>query len=878
MRSLLYRIFTVFIFFMLSLAVDAQEDPVNIQFDKSTTLTAKEFINKLSQKIKLVYSPSLLKENTISIEKGEYGIVDIAEILEKEGYNMLKQGDYYLISLLDDLHTLSGYIRSESTGENLIGAIIVVDQGKKGTITNNYGFYSIDLREGVHTIRIHYIGYEIAQDTITIEGDKRLNIPLYQKVSALEEVVVTDISQRNRVIEDIPGKHELIYRNKGQIPYFLGEVDVLQESLLLPGITSLGEDASGINIRGGDIDQNLYLLDEATIYNPNHFYGLISVFNPEAVNRVNVMKGFVPSSYGGRASSVISIYQREGNKYDYDISGGIGLVSARATVEGPIKEGVGSFLVSGRQSLLDLSIENDGPDGGSRASFQNPRTSFQDLNAKVNWKLNDKNTFYLSGYFGNDRNRAGFNAIRNWGNRALTARWNHTFTPKLFSHVSAVVSEYDYKITNPVEAGSFIGRSQIINYGLRSSNHYYASSRSHIEFGTNLTFHVLRPGERIPFDENSSQKEPLFLDSQKGLESALFIQHDYDLTDWLSVNYGFRFNHLITFGQGEEFLYNPNQPRTDFSITDTISYATGEKIYDFAAIEPRVTFNIKLSERSSLKPSFTRMHQFLHLISNTAAPSPTDIWKLSGRYIPPIRTDQMSLGFYQNLFNGKWELTLEGYYKDIQNIIDYKNNADLLFNPNLETEILIGDGRAYGLEFFLAKKTGKIKGWASYTLSRAERRLSSAFKGESINEGEYFPEDFDKTHNLSIVGIYEAGPRLSFSASFNFTTGRPITLPSGKYTFNGTLVPHFEGRNQNRLSNYHRLDLSARLDGKKIKKNGKKRKNSDYWTFSIYNVYARENAYSYFFVEDEMNPDMTEIRPYSIFGTIIPSITYNFKF
>lgn len=862
----------IFLFFsLLFVEVLAQKEPV-LTVNETVELSLLELLKKVSDNdVNIIYSPSLIPDKKIILKKDEYGIEKISKILEQYGLNLIVQGSHLLVTPIDSKHTLSGYVKSIETGDNLIGAVVIVDNGKSGTVTNNYGYFSMELEKGKHSISAHFIGFEVSFDSLNLLRDSKIEIYLNQKYEPLKEVVVSDISGRDLVLDEIPGKHELNYRNKGQIPYFLGEVDVLQESLLLPGITSLGEDASGINIRGGDIDQNLYLLDEATIYNPNHFYGLISVFNPEAVNKVNVMKGYIPASYGGRASSVISIYQREGNINEYNISGGIGLVSARATVEGPIKEEVSSFLISGRQSLLDLSLEDD-------ALNDNSRTSFQDLNAKVNWKLNDKNTFYLSGYFGNDRNRAGFNAVRNWGNRALTLRWNHTFSPKLFSHFSGVISEYNYRITNPVEAGSFIGRSLILNYGFKNNNHFYINPRSHLEFGLNMTYHLLRPGERVPFDENSSQKEPLFLDPQRGLENAVYIQHDYQFNRWLSVNYGFRIPHIINFGKAEVYEYDSEQPKSDFTITDTTNYQSGEKVYEFLAIEPRITFNIKLTENISLKPSYVRLHQFLHLISNTAAPAPTDIWKLTGEYIPPLRTDQFSLGIYQYLFNGNWELSVEGYYKDIDNVIDYKNNADLLFNPNLETELITGEGRVYGLEILLNKRFGRFTGWTSYTLSRAERRLAGDFPEETINDGAYFPEDFDKTHNLSVVGVYDLGKRLSLSASFNFHTGRPITLPSGKYSFNGILVPHFEGRNQNRLENYHRLDLSARLNGKKVKKNGKTRKNSDYWTFSIYNVYARKNVYSYFYVQDEENPDLTEIKPYSIFGTIIPSVTYNFKF
>ncbi len=863
----------IFHFSLFSFHLQGQNITTDFKFDTSRVYKPLEIIERLkAEKYPLVYSTSKLPETEIIFSDKVYTQYELFEYLKNFGIEITKYESSFLVRFNSlPLITISGYIKSKDNGEVLIGASILADKNIFA-FTNGYGFFSLNVKPGEYKLQIKHVGYK--QQTLNLLAIKNQNliIELTTEIKQLDNVVVNTSEYKEKLNEKLPGSHKLTYSEKGTIPYFMGEVDVLQEAILLPGISTLGEDASGINVRGSNIDQNLYLLDEAIIYNPNHFYGLISVFNPEALNQVDIYKGYVPPSFGGRTSSVFRIYQKEGNYNRYSYSGGIGFVSARAMIEGPIVKEKASFLISGRQSLFDISRI------GQSDQVQNSRNSFQDLNLKVNYRLNERNTFYLSGYLGNDRNQAGFDAVRNWGNRALTFRWNHTFSPRIFSHFSLLGSEYDYRISNPVEAGSFIGTARNINYSLKIDNHFYQSQKSHFEFGFSSIFHRIKPGERIPFDENSSQSEPIILDSEHGLESSIYITHNYKLNPKINLNYGFRLSNFLAIGDKERYIYSEGQPRENEYIIDTISYDNGEIFSQNYGFEPRVSINFSLSDHLSVKPAFSRIYQFLQLLSNTAAPSPTDIWKLTDDYIQPLRTDQYSIGLYKEFPKLKLTGNIDLFYKDIENILDFKDGADLIFNPNIETEILQGSGRAYGMEMFLRKNTGRLTGWLSYTLSRAEKRIVSVIEEETINGGDFFPEDYDKTHDLSVVGIYQINQRLSISSSFNFSTGRPFTYPTAKYYIENILVPHFEDRNQDRLPNYHRMDLTIKLLGKQFRKNGEERKLKDYWTLNLYNVYARNNVYSYFFRQSELEPNTPEIIEFSIFRTIIPSLTYNFKF
>ncbi len=847
-----------------------------VRFNSNQSLTVQELLDRLVfEEVPLIFSPTTLPSNTLEITRGEYTVSELLNRLKIYSIRYQLSNDAILLSIDRTRpvnRNISGFVRDAETGEALIGATIKINDGKHGVITNSYGFYSITFRPGQHRLTISFLGYPDLVDTVSLVKNIKKNYSIKSQPTELDELVIEYSDGYYNINSLIPGEKFLDYQQKGQVPYFLGEVDVLQKSLLLPGIRTLGEDASGINVRGGDIDQNLLLLDEAVIYNPNHFYGLISVFNPEAINRVKIMKGFIPPTYGGRASSVITVHQKDGNRNKFGVSGGVGLVSARLMIEGPMKKGKNSFLLSGRQSLYDLSL-----DGLNNNILRRSGTSFQDVNMKLNWDLGRRNSLFVSGYLGSDRNRTGFDAIRRWGNRTLSVRWNHSFGKRLFSNYSLIFSDYTYRITDPVEAGSFIGKSNIIDYSLKLNHQFFQNVHSKFDFGSDFIFHRLKPGDRIPFDENSSSTNPLFLDIEHGLEWGLYASHEFDFNHKLKALYGIRYSGQLFFGPGDIFIYDDSMSRSPNSIIDTLKFKPKEVIDSFHGLEPRISINWRFTNAKSIKMSYNRINQYVHLISNTASPAPTDIWKLSNRYVEPIKTNHYSLGLYQNFSENMWETSLEVYYKDMKNLLEYKDDADLFFNAHPETELISGEGRAYGVEYYMERTKGLLKGWFSYTLSRSERKANGEFPEEVINDGKYYPDDHDKTHDISLVGIYEFSDRLSFSASFNYSSGRPLTFPTGKYEINGTIVPYFEGRNQNRLTDYHRLDISAKWSPER-KKERKLNLSNSYWTFTLYNVYARRNAYSYFFRQSETNPELTEVIRYSIFGTIIPAVTYNFKF
>ncbi|MEQ8472260.1 MAG: TonB-dependent receptor [Marinoscillum sp.] len=839
-----------------------QEGRITIASGQYTLLEALEIAK--SQGIPLAYSSDLLPKSQCVFNKSEYSanaFLDV--IMDQTGINIQKTQNLIVISYLPStvkFFTIRGSIRDKASGEVLIGASINKMNTTQGVVTNNYGFYSLSLAPGSHIVNVNYLGYKPIIDTIDLSStNQQREYRLEPIIEQLQEVVVSAYEPDINITSLVPGTNTINLNSKGQIPYFLGEVDVLQGATLLPGINTLGEDANGLSIRGGNVDQNLILLDEATVYNPNHLYGLISIFNPEAVNKIEVMKGFIPPSYGGRASSVITVHQKEGDYDSYHLTGGIGIVSAKLIAEGPIKREKSSFIISGRQSLFNISQD------------ENSTNNFQDVNMKVNWKYNPKNTFYYSGYFGNDRSTNTFETVRNWGNQNHSFRWNHHFSPRVFSNFSAILSQYTYRIIQPREAASFIGQSKIIDYTLKSDWSFVINDNHEVNFGGSSVFHRLKPGERIPFDENSSS-DTLLLDQEYGLESALYISHEAQLFSKFKVLYGLRASSLRNLGAGTVYTYSQNRPMTDESILDTTYYDRMETIKYYPRLEPRASLVYKWNNQFSTKLSYSRVYQYLHLISNTITPAPTDIWKLSDSFIKPTESNHYSLGLFFNLKNNQYEAYVDGYYKSMNHLVEYKNGADLLFNENPETELLNGFGRNYGVEFFLKKNEGKLTGWLSYTLSRSEVKISDRFS--SVNSGAYFPSNFDRKHDLSAVAIYDILPRLSGSLSFNYNSGRPFTLPLGRYIYEGNLIPHFGNRNQNRLPDYHRLDLSLKWQSKSIKKDGSKRIIDDYWTFVVYNVYSRDNVYSYFYQE---NDGETTVLPYSIFDSILPAVTYHFK-
>ena len=748
-------------------------------------------------------------------------------------------------------HTLSGYIRDAKTGEDIIGAHVMIKElPGKGSSTNTYGYYSITLPSGHYQVSTQYIGYTAQTQEVDLTQSQKVDFQLTELGKELSEVVVSSQRKNENITRLEMGVQKLDTKDLKNIPVLFGEKDVLKTIQLLPGIKSAGEGSSGFNVRGGATDQNLILLDEATVYNASHLMGFFSVFNSDAIKDISVYKGNEPAEYGGRLSSVLDIKMNEGNDKKFGGSGGIGLISSRLTAEGPIVKDKGSFIISARRTYADLFLVLS-----KDTSINNATLYFYDFNAKANYRINNKNRIFLSGYFGKDVLGLSNTYGINWGNSTATIRLNHLFSDRLFSNTSLIFSNYNYKINiNDGVEMNIISRIQ--DYSLKQDFQLFARTNSTLKFGINSAVHNIIPG----IITASSTVDLKSLSNKHAWENALYITHQYNFSDNLSVEYGARLSSFSLLGPGKFYTYD-----LDGNTTDTATYAKGKYIRTYIYIEPRATFNYILNQQSSLKASYSRNVQNLHLLSNSTSGSPTDLWIPSSNNVRPEVADQIALGYYRNFSDNKYEFFSEIYFKDLKNQIDYKNGAELNFNENAESQLLYGTGRAYGLEMFFKKKYGRLNGWISYTLSRTERKFTQ------INNGKYYPAKQDRTHDISIVGIYDLNKRWTFSATWVYNTGNAVTFPTGKYQVDGKTMFYYSNRNANRMPAYHRLDLGATWIVKKTK---------DFessWTFSLYNAYNHENAYMITFRNNEFDPTRTEAVQTTLFK-VIPSFSYNFKF
>ncbi|HBX52575.1 MAG: collagen-binding protein [Bacteroidetes bacterium GWF2_33_38] len=771
---------------------------------------------------------------------------------------MIKKSIYFIFIFLlffdsiraQQQYTISGFIRDAKTGEELIGATVSIKElPGKGVSTNAYGFYSITLPSGNYEVKSQYMGYEPISKQIVLNKSLKLDFTLNESSQKLQEVVITSKKNDENVTRTQMGLQKMDIKEINNIPVLFGEKDMLKTIQLLPGIKSAGEGNSGFNVRGGASDQNLILLDEATVYNASHLMGFFSVFNSDAIKDMSVYKGNEPAEYGGRLSSVIDIKMKDGNDKKYSVNGGIGLISSRLTVEGPIVKDKGSFIVSARRTYADLFLKllKD-------TTLNQAKLFFYDVNAKANYRINDKNRVYLSGYFGKDALGISSFGI-NWGNATGTIRWNHLFSDRLFSNTSLIFSNYDYKIN--VNMGSEMNIiSQIQDYNIKQDFQYYAGIKSTLKFGYNSTYHKIIPGA-ITTADNTSMKN---LTNRYAWENAFYLSHQYKFSGKTSIEYGSRVTIFSLLGPGNFYTYDNKG-----NALDTAKYSSGQFVKTYIYIEPRATFNYVINQKSSVKASYARNVQNLHLLSNSTSGNPTDLWIPSSNNVKPEIADQTSLGYYRNFNDNKYEFSIETYYKSLQNQIDYKNGAELNFNDNVESQLLFGKGRAYGLELLFKKKYGKFNGWISYTLSRTERKF------DEINNGNYYPAKQDRTHDISIVGIYEISKRWTLSATWVYNTGSAVTFPAGKYQIDGETKFYYTERNASRMPAYHRLDIGATWIRKKMDKF------ESSWTFSLYNAYGYNNAYTITFRDSKSDPSKTEAVQTTLFK-FVPSITYNFKF
>jgi hypothetical protein len=753
-------------------------------------------------------------------------------------------------ALAQQRFTISGYIKDSQTGEDLIGATISIKElTGKGSTTNAYGFYSLTLPSGHYQITAQFIGYQPQVQQIDLTQSMKIDFALTEQVNELDEVVITSQRKDENITKTQMGLQKLDAKEIKNIPVLFGEKDVLKTIQLLPGIKSAGEGSSGFNVRGGASDQNLILLDEATVYNASHLMGFFSVFNSDAIKDISVYKGNEPSEYGGRLSSVLDIKMNDGNDKKFGVSGGIGLISSRITIDGPIVKNKGSFIISARRTYADMFLKLS-----KDTTLNQAKLYFYDLNAKANYRINDKNRIYLSGYFGKDALGISSFGI-NWGNSTATLRLNHLFSERLFSNTSFIFSNYDYKIN--IDDGDEINIiSRIQDYGIKQDFQFFINRNYTVKFGVNSVYHKIIPGA-ITASSNIDMKS---LTNKHAWENSFYLSHQYNFLDNISIEYGTRLSVFSLLGPGNFYSYD-----ADGNTTDTAKYSSGQFVKTYFNLEPRATFNYIINQQSSVKAAYARNVQNLHLLSNSTSGNPTDLWIPSSNNVKPEIADQVSLGYYRNFSDNKYEFSAEVYYKRLQNQIDYKNGAELNFNENVESQILFGKGRAYGLELFLKKKQGKFNGWISYTLSRTERKF------DEINDGSYFPAKQDRTHDISIVGIYELNKRWTLSATWVYSTGNAVTFPSGKYEIDGKTMYLYTQRNANRMPAYHRLDIGATW----IKKKTDKFESS--WTFSLYNAYGHDNAYTITFRDNESDPTKTEAVQTTLFK-FIPSFTYNFKF
>lgn len=772
-------------------------------------------------------------------------------------------------SFAQEKFTLSGTLTDSGSNETIIGSSVYIKELQTGVATNEYGFYSISLPAGTYTVQITSVGFGSIEETVVLDRNIRKNFQMEAGVD-LQEVVISSDNPKANIRKPEMSVNKLSISEIKKMPVVMGEVDVLKSILQLPGVTNAGEGSSGFNVRGGAADQNLILLDEATIFNSSHLFGFFSVFNSDAIKDLKLYKGGIPARFGGRLSSVLDIYQKEGNSKEFHATGGIGLISSRLLAEGPIVKDRGSFLIGGRASYAHLFLKLTDNDNSAY---------FYDLNTKLSYKLNDNNSLYLSGYFGRDLFEINENFNNVYGNAVLNLRWNHIFNDKLFSNMSFIYSDYYYGL----ELG-FIGLqwdSGIKNYNFKYDLKHYLSDNFKLNYGLNAIYYDFNPGTVKPSGESSAVNYDQ-LAKKYAFEPAIYLDAEQKLGEKFTVSYGLRYSMFYRLGSQDLNTYANNQPVTfnqtlkiyeKAEPTGTQHYGSGKTIADFNNLEPRAAIAYELTENSSVKASYNRMAQYLHLISNTSSPTPLDVWAPSDNWLKPQLLDQFAIGYFRNFKDDAYTLELETYYKKVKNRLDYIDGADLIANDAIEQVVLNGKSRAYGVEVLVRKNTGKLSGWVSYTLSRTEQQTPGRVPGETgINNGDWYASGYDKTHNLSVTGTYQLNDKWSFGGIFVLQSGQPATFPNGQYQYGDLVIPTFNGRNSDRMPAYHHLDVSATYVPKPEKKKGWQGE----WVFSIYNLYNRMNSASITFRQNEDTGSNEAVR-LSIFG-IIPSVTYNFKF
>lgn len=763
----------------------------------------------------------------------------------------------YLLShtlVFSQEYVISGYIKDDNTGESLIGATIQAVDTKISTSTNSYGYYSLSLADSAVTLLVSHIGYQSYTKRIEPEDNLRFDFRLIRQENQLEEVVVSSKKEDDHVRSAQMGQTKLYLEEVKNVPVIFGEKDIVKTIQFLPGVSSGGEGSTDFFVRGGAGDQNLILLDEATVYNASHLMGFFSTFNSDAIKDVTLYKGGIPAQFGGRISSVMDVKMLDGNNREYGVEGGIGLIASRLKLEGPLIKDKSSMMISGRRTYADLflKLSND-------EDVKSSKLYFYDLNVKMNYHLNDNNKIYISGYFGRDEMAYSDLFKFNWGNRTGTVRWNSILNQRLFSNTSAIFSDFSYNVNVKGSNTDFEIASVIQNVNIKQDFDYYANSSQSLKFGVNMLYRIVKPAS-IKSEENTGVNT-INIENRRGLELDGYVSHDWKLNERISLLTGLRINNFIALGPGTFYTYDQAG-----DIKDEKTYENNKGVKTYLNLEPRWSMSYLLNQDNSLKASYNRIAQNLHQLTNTTSSLPTDQYIISSPNIKPQIADQVAFGFFRNLLNNRFELSVESYYKWMHNQIDFRNGADLQANVHLESELLTGIGRSYGLEWMLRKNKGRFTGWLSYTLSKSERKF------DEINNGNWYNARQDRTHDLSLVGILQLSKKWTLSSTFTYFTGNAVTFPSGKYEIDNQTMYYYTERNGYRMPDYHRLDAAVTYD--KSKPNAKWQSS---WSLGIYNVYNRKNAYLIDFRDNDYDVNRIDTYRVALFG-IIPSITWNFKF
>lgn len=860
----------------LLISVDSEGLPFNEMLDKVLRKEGLNFI--ITEDNKVILSKGFKIKTTFQKEyleylRNNYSKSDtsgyLSPVQEDEAKLINDEYRIFRIGKPSSLNSegnaiLSGNVYDISDGEPIPGAIVYVGQLKAGVMTNSAGYYSITLPRGQFQIEYRTMGMQTTRRNVIVFSNGSLDVVMVKNIRQLDEVSVY-ANRENKVKNVRIGIEKIDSKMLKQIPMGFGEVDIIKSSMLLPGVQSVGEASTGYNVRGGSTDQNLVLLDYAPIINTSHFFGFFSVLNADLISDVTLYKSGIPAKYGGRISSVMEIVPVTGNYEKIKVSGGISPVTGRLLVEGPLKKNKSSFVIGARTTYSDwvLGVLDD-------KKLQNSTAGFYDIQGLLDFKIDEKNSISVSGYYSNDRFDYYQENDFDYGNLASTLKWKHTFNPKLSLQSYAIVSSYSYNLNDNRDSSSFSSLHYNLNQSIfRSDFLYFPGNKHKIEFGINAIYYSLLPGTREPFGDYSRITSTR-IEKENALEPSVYLSDEFEITPAISVSGGLRGTVYTLFGPKTEYQYDENNPRRVENITDTLNYGKGESIKSYPGLEFRISSRILITNNFSFKTGIQRVYQYLHMISNTTSMSPTDIWKLSDRYFRPQRGDQLSAGFFYNIGRKGVETSIEAYYKKLSNIIDYKGGAVLLMNENLETEIINGTGKAYGTELMINKKAGMLTGWISYTYSRTLWKFDGPYEAEKINGGVYFPANFDKPHDFKVIVNSKLARRLNVTTNFAYSTGRPITYPAAFYNFNNTTRIYYSDKNQFRIPDYIRLDLSMTLNG-----NLRESKlNHSSLTATVYNVFGRKNPYSIYFKNEG-----GEIKGYqmTIFARPIFMVTYNFR-